>query len=175
MIVLFSSIFYAKNQENTKIRKNRDGNTRLRGIFRFSSGISQALFSHIAYTTDKVSLAGVLLYVDTLKGLIDVSSIKKRYLLCDHTKRACYTSYATSSFFSMATIGIPEKRYEASSRRQPVIRMPSSSSETSGETMSTMRPSYITAIRSERARISSSSAETTRTALPASRCSIMRR
>ena len=45
----------------------------------------------------------------------------------------------------------------------------------SGDTISTISPSYITAIRSESERISSSSAEISRTALPASRCSMIRR
>jgi hypothetical protein len=57
----------------------------------------------------------------------------------------------------------------------PVIRIPSCSSVASGDTISTICPSYMTAMRSDSERISSSSAETSSTALPASRTSIRRR
>src|SRR6266568_2338903 len=67
------------------------------------------------------------------------------------------------------------KLYCAFSRCPPVIRIPNCSSVASGETISTILPSYITAMRSERERISSNSAETSKTALPASRCSMIRR
>src|SRR6266851_8051563 len=57
----------------------------------------------------------------------------------------------------------------------PVIKIPNCSSVASGDTISTILPSYMTAIRSDSERISSSSAETSSTALPASRSSIRRR
>src|SRR6266702_4569854 len=43
----------------------------------------------------------------------------------------------------------------------PVIKIPSCSSVASGDTISTILPSYMTAIRSDNERISSSSADTT--------------
>src|SRR5581483_2142972 len=56
-------------------------------------------------------------------------------------------------------------------RRPPVIAKPSSSSVALGGNSPTIRPSYMTRIRSESDRISSSSSDTSRTARPASRCS----
>jgi len=60
-------------------------------------------------------------------------------------------------------------------KRPPVIRIPICSSVASGDTISTILPSYMTAMRSDSERISSNSADTSSTALPASRTSIRRR
>src|SRR5262249_13639057 len=63
----------------------------------------------------------------------------------------------------------------ASSCPPPVIVLPSSSSVTVGGNSATTSPSNMTRMRSESERISSSSRETSRTALPSSRSSISRR
>src|SRR6478736_3468038 len=56
----------------------------------------------------------------------------------------------------------------------PAISRPSSPSVASGSRSPTTRPANMTRIRSDRARISSSSTETSRTALPWSRISMIR-
>ena len=56
----------------------------------------------------------------------------------------------------------------------PAIIRPMSSRAMSGVTVPTIRPSYMTAIRSDRAKISSSSVDTMTTAVPLSRSAMIR-
>src|SRR5690606_38608939 len=69
-------------------------------------------------------------------------------------------------------LGVRRAHATVSFCSMPAMSRPSSASLASGPRSPTMRPSNITRILSESARISSSSTETSRTALPASRMAI---
>ena len=90
-----------------------------------------------------------------------------------YSGHGCSSSEASKAASSSAWV-VTDALARASSVGTPAIIRPSTSREVSGGTMPTIRPRYITAIRSASATTSSSSVDTISTAVPRSRSATSR-